>query len=150
MDPVLRRSPKRFAEFLTAAFDAGIVEPADRCESEVGVFFVRKKSGALRLICDPRAVNCCYRDPDPARLCSGEALGSLELGPDEVLWAAEGDVENCYYQYLLPEGMRAEFCLPQVSARLLRPELRALFGGARDARFRMRVVPMGWNWAVFL
>eukprot|EP00969_Alexandrium_andersonii_P099471 4388833-Alexandrium_andersonii.AAC.1 len=74
MDPALRRSPKKSAEFLAAAFDAGVVEPASHCVSEVGVFFARKKSGALRLICDPRAVNCCYRAPDPARLCSGEAL----------------------------------------------------------------------------
>ena len=149
MDPVLRRSPAKFAEFLAAAFDAGIVEPADACVNEVGVFFVRKKNGSLRLICDPRDVNVTYRDPEPARLCSGEALGSLELAPTESLWVAEGDVENCYYQYLLPEAMRAEFCLPTLPARLLRADLRGRFAG-REARFRMRAVPMGWNWAVFL
>eukprot|EP00972_Heterocapsa_arctica_P047265 6973077-Heterocapsa_arctica.AAC.1 len=33
----------------------------------------------------------------------------------EHLWVHEGDVKHCFYQYLLPEGLRGQFGLPLVT-----------------------------------
>ena len=94
LDPIIRRSPCKYAEFLTAAYDSGVLEVSSDVSSHVGVFFVHKKDGTLRVIFDPRWVNAGFRRPDSVALSSGENLGDIELQPDEVLFSAEGDVEN--------------------------------------------------------
>jgi len=49
----------------------------------VGVFFVSKKSGALRLIIDARRSNAWFRPSRPVTLLTSEGLGSIELAWDE-------------------------------------------------------------------
>ncbi|CAK0888496.1 unnamed protein product, partial [Prorocentrum cordatum] len=74
-----------------------------------------------------------------------------KLGSGEVHLAA-GDVEVCFYQYVLPAWARNYFCLPSLATRMLPARLREALGPELSARpriaFRVRVVPMGWNWAV--
>ncbi|CAK0817574.1 unnamed protein product, partial [Prorocentrum cordatum] len=151
MDPILARSPSKYAEFLMSACESGVVEPATEVRSFVGVFFVRKKDGSLRIIFDPRRTNSQFVPPDSVALASPEALGDLELPAGQRLWVSEGDVENCYYQFLLPDDLRADFVLPAVPGKLLPRSLRRLFPPGNDfVHFQVRVVPMGWSWAVAL
>ncbi|CAK0812042.1 unnamed protein product, partial [Prorocentrum cordatum] len=151
MDPILARSPSKYAEFLMSAFESGVVEPATEVRSFVGVFFVRKKDGSLRIIFDPRKTNSQFVPPDSVALASPEALGDLELPAGQRLWVSEGDAENCYYQFLLPDDLRADFVLPAVPRKLLPRSLRRLFPPGHDfVHFQVRVVPMGWSWAVAL
>ncbi|CAK0901940.1 unnamed protein product, partial [Prorocentrum cordatum] len=132
MDPILARSPSKFAEFLNSAYESGVVEPATEVRNFVGVFFVRKKDGSLRIIFDPRKTNAQFAPPDG-------------------LWVNEGDVENCYDHFLLPVDLRADFALPAVPRRAVPRRLRGLFpAGAERVHFQVRVVPMGWGWAVAL
>ena len=150
-DPVLSRSPRSDAEFLLLAYDAGVLELTDHITNEVGLFFAKKKSGDLRAIFDPRRVNALFRAPDTAPLASGESLGDLELSEGQQLWSAEGDVENCYYQYTMPAGLRPLFGLPPIAKKWLPQRVRDLLPhNAHEATFRVRVVPMGWSWAVVL
>ncbi|CAK0826393.1 unnamed protein product [Prorocentrum cordatum] len=151
MDPILARSPSKCTEFLMSAFESGVVEPATEVRSFVGVFFVRKKDGLFRIIFDPRKTNSQFVPPDSVALASPEALGDLELPAGQRLWVSEGDVENCYYQFLLPDDLRADFVLPAVLRKLLPRSLRRLFPPGHDfVHFQVRVVPMGWSWAVAL
>ncbi|CAK0896604.1 unnamed protein product [Prorocentrum cordatum] len=151
MDPILARSPIKYAEFLMSAYESGVVEPATEVRSFVGVFFVRKKDGSLRIIFDPRNTNSQFVPPDSVALTSPEALGDLELPAGQRLWVSEGDVENCYCQFLLPDDLRADFALPAVPRKLLPRNLRRLFPPEDDfVHFQARVVPMGWSWAVAL
>ncbi len=104
MDHVLKRSWRAYAGFLADVWERGVLEPAEPFTSEVGVLFAKKKDGRWRLIFDSRAVNQQFREPDKARLCSGEGLGDMALHGNQQLWSCEGNVDNCCYQYLLPEG----------------------------------------------
>ncbi|CAK0820381.1 unnamed protein product, partial [Prorocentrum cordatum] len=144
-----------YGRFLLELYDAGIVEvlgyELDRKE-ETGVFFVPRKDDKLRLIFDTRRANCHFRTPDYTHLASGDALSSLECTPGEEVHLAAGDVEVCFYQYVLPTWARNYFCLPSLATRMLPARLREALGPELAARpkiaFRVRVVPMGWNWAV--
>ncbi|CAK0891989.1 unnamed protein product [Prorocentrum cordatum] len=154
LDPVLRDNPKLFGEFVSELWEAGVVEVSDDALEESGMFFVRKKSGALRLIWDTRVPNLRFREPPGVVLPSGEALGHLECRPRVIPVLHGGDVEVCYYQFALPEQYRCFFGLPALPIAHLSPSLVASLPDAvRDrgwARVRAHVVPMGWNWAVAL
>ncbi|CAK0843037.1 unnamed protein product [Prorocentrum cordatum] len=58
---------------------------------------------------------------------------------------------NCYYQFLLPVDLRADFVLPAMPRRARPRRLRDLFpAGAELVHIQVRVAPMGWSWAVAL
>ncbi|CAK0809155.1 unnamed protein product, partial [Prorocentrum cordatum] len=144
-----------YGRFLLELYDAGIVEVLDYeldRKEETGVFFVPRNDDKLRLIFDTRRANCHFRTPDYTHLASGDALSSLECTPGEEVHLAAGDVEVCFYQYVLPTWARNYFCLPSLATRMLPARLREALGPELAARpkiaFRVRVVPMGWNWAV--
>ena len=62
MDPVLAENRKQYIKFVKQLRGKGIV-----CFSlhACGIFFVTKKSGALRLICDARRTNARFKPPPP-------------------------------------------------------------------------------------
>ena len=62
-DPVLERSPREWAAFVGDLFKAGVVSFNSRPKVVIGVFFVRKKSGKLRLTIDARRSNRLFRTP---------------------------------------------------------------------------------------
>ncbi|CAK0878486.1 unnamed protein product, partial [Prorocentrum cordatum] len=138
-----------YGRFLLELYDAGIVEVLDYeldRKEETGVFFVPRKDDKLRLIFDARRANCHFRAPECTHLASGDAT------PGEEVHLAAGDVEVCFYQCVLPAWARNYFCLPSLATRMLPARLREALGPELAARpriaFRVRVVPMGWNWAV--
>ncbi|CAK0906240.1 unnamed protein product, partial [Prorocentrum cordatum] len=151
MGHILSRYPSKFAEFLNSAYESGVVEPAAEVRNFVGVFLVRKKGGSLRIIFDPRKTDAQFAPPDGVALASPEALGDLKLPASRKLWVSEGGVENCYYQFLLPVDLCADFALPAVPRRALPRRLRDLFpAGSELVHFQVRVAPMGWSWAAAL
>ena len=86
-------------------------------------------------------------------LFSGESLSALEASSTDHIHLKTGDVECCFCQYSLPEHHRVYFGIPFIKAMHLPDKLRASFPGHGDhdeIRFRARVVPMGWSWAVAL
>ena len=83
-------------------------------------------------------------------LPSAEALGDLEATAAGGVYISQGDVECCFYQFELPQKLKQYFGLPLVRGRFLPPSLRHRLGVGLDeeVRFRCRVIPMGWSWAV--
>ncbi|CAK0886571.1 unnamed protein product, partial [Prorocentrum cordatum] len=123
--------------FLLELFEAGIVEVLDyesERKEETGIFFAPRNDDKLRLIFDTRRANCHFKAPEHTHLASGDALSSLECARGEEVHLAAGDVEVCFYQHLLPGWAR---CWGTKALRGL-------------STFSVRVVPMGWNWAVHL
>eukprot|EP00974_Lingulodinium_polyedra_P081493 7891259-Lingulodinium_polyedra.AAC.1 len=96
MDPVLARGGAAYGEFLSSLLDCGVAEVGPSVE-QVGIFFVLKKSGALRLIFDTRRSNMHCAEPAPIGLPSGENLANVSLDPGTELFLAGGDVECCFY-----------------------------------------------------
>ena len=82
-----------------------------RRKARVGIFTVRKKDGAQRLILDARQANACHRAPPTTRLSTPASLAALDLsaqtliadgfgsilGEDAPIVTAEsGDVGDCF------------------------------------------------------
>ena len=62
----------------------------------VGICFVAKKDGLLRMFFDTRLANLAFVAPPKTRLASAAALGALELEcPD--LYVASEDINNALY-----------------------------------------------------
>jgi len=150
-DQKLATNAQSYAAFLGDLFARDLVEVGVSTH-EVTPFFVRKKDGKLRLIFDTRSANLAFSPPDFVALAGPQALGAIELGPDERLFIRQGDVTCCFYQFLLPASLRGFFGLRPVPWRSLPQAMRERLGPEPAdgmVRFRLRVVPMGWSWAVF-
>ncbi|CAK0841695.1 unnamed protein product, partial [Prorocentrum cordatum] len=111
-------------------------------------FFVAKKSGAQRLVWDARAPNRRFRAPPPLSMGASAAYGRLHLPGDR-------DDANYFYALGLPTEIGLYFSLPPVSrAALSQWGVEAVDApdspsGGWVWRF-LRVVPMGWSWAIWL
>ncbi|CAK0844144.1 unnamed protein product, partial [Prorocentrum cordatum] len=70
-------------------------------------------AGGRRRVAD----NVWLREPDNVALCTGETLGSLEVGEDETLYISEADLSIAFYHLQLPVELRNLFTLRRVRAR---------------------------------
>ena len=104
-----------------------------RARCFIGVFFVQKKDGSIRMVLDCRPANELHRVPPRTLLSAPGALGNLnlseswreyvqsQLGEDEVVadWrsfdphGAGVDLQDGFYQYLVPE-LSSWFCFGTV------------------------------------
>ena len=92
MDPVLKRSRKKYLEFVKLLASRGILSFHRHADEHVGVFFVGKKSGELRFICDARKTNARFKAAPPVSLPSGEALARTRSAPGSTLFGAGLDL----------------------------------------------------------
>ncbi|CAK0841047.1 unnamed protein product [Prorocentrum cordatum] len=152
MDPKLGRLGYDYGHALGELFASGVIEcSSEPVLEEAGMFFVARKDKRLRLICDTRTPNMHFTVPNHTALATGEALSSLEASGVNFIGMSSGDVDCCFYQYSLPPWCRRYFNLPTIQSRFLPLEVRnacGLSGKSGQVRFRFKVVPMGWNWAV--
>eukprot|EP00438_Fugacium_kawagutii_P012339 Skav221970 [mRNA] locus=scaffold195:898936:903000:- [translate_table: standard] len=141
-----------YSTFVQKLHDLNMVEYSlEPPKEQVGIFFVRKKNQKLRLILDCRRSNCHFSTPEPIRLATGEAMARMQLEPGQELFTASADLQNAFYTMEMPEDLRTYFGL-----RRLRAESLGLteFGGraiSPDTWIypRVRVIPMGWSWAMW-
>ena len=150
MDPRLALRSFDYGHLVAKLLDKGIIEVSSQTKETVGVFFVAKRSGELRLIFDTRRSNCWFEEPEYTALPSAESLTSVEVTPGMQANLGQGDVEVCFYQYELPEALREFFGLLPVDAHYIPPSVRQRHNlpDTGLVHTRSRVVPMGWNWAV--
>ena len=79
MDATLGRSRKQYKQFVQECFEIGLVSYTTDCRSQLGIFFVSKKDGSLRLILDCRRTNLLFKDPPKTELIKGEGLAQFEV-----------------------------------------------------------------------
>ena len=150
LDPKLVRDSKVYAKFLQRLDGAGILSWKVGIQSWLGVFFVAKKNGKLRIILDTRDVNGVFKPPPYTGLPTAAALTSIETNPDETIWFAGADIADCFYRLEVPLGLDEYFSLPGI----LGSEVEAI---ARKHRLPLRaklvpclkVLPMGWSWSLY-
>ena len=152
MDPLLREDPRAYGKLLQRLHQCGMVEWRRAGTPRVGLFAVQKKAGKQRLIVDARLANCMFTDSRPVHLCSGSTLGSIQMPEGTCLHVGQVDVENAFYNMLLPPELVELFCLPRIKARFL--DLDSVEGLAVDGNTyvypHIRVVPMGFSHALYL
>ena len=104
------------------------------------------------MIFDPRWVNgFLFRPPPHTAMPSPTSLAAVEIPSGEQCFLETGDVDCCFYQYVLPSYLRGCFTLPKIQKRYLCTKLKAVFklAGETDyVKLWVRVCPMGWSWAL--
>ena len=154
IDPVLKHNKSEYAGFLSELAKRNMIgfSANSEYESMLGIFFVKKKSGQLRLIFDTRKLNQLFIDLFSTDLPSAEAFTRLEMLEDQPFYVASGDLANAFYTLSVPEELGRLFTLPAIEAgrvgvttadgRLVEPDTQL-------TPF-LKVLPMGWSWALHL
>ena len=150
-DPKLN-DPKCYAAFVQRLVRLNLVELSlEAPEESVGLFFVKKKNGQIRLIMDCRRSNCFFCEPDTTHLATGEAMSRMQIDSGSKLYTASADLRNAFYTTAMPEQLRPFFGLRSVRADLLgvtEMQGRVLLPSSRVYP-RVCVIPMGWKWALW-
>ncbi|CAK9052120.1 unnamed protein product [Durusdinium trenchii] len=145
-------SSKTFAGFVMRLHGLGLVEfSAEPAVEEVGLFFVKKKQNRLRMIMDCRRSNSWFTEPKKVHLASGEALGRIQVSEGEELHVCSADLANAFYTLELPSQLRKFFGLRRLHAEYVGEEIRRQLGLRKGDWVypRVKVVPMGWAWALY-
>jgi len=170
-DQRLVSSRVRYRQFLQELQGKGLLRWTRTPKEHVGVFFVKKKNGRLRMVIDARASNVHFVSPPGVDLATSDALGRIELvvGPGADVGADMGavpagqvhigttDIKDCFYRMRLPDGLCDYFCLPGVSAADAAAVVSraggdpAFFSGGEGEWWpSLTVLPMGFTWSLFL
>ncbi|CAK0901668.1 unnamed protein product, partial [Prorocentrum cordatum] len=148
-DAKLMQSKSSYAHFVADLYDAGLVKFGSLREPTLGIFFVPKSDGKLRLIFDTRRVNQLFEPPAHTALPTAGCWKGLLLEPNDELCLSQVDVEACFYRMRAPPGMEEVFVLPPLDCdalRRLRPDIA--IGGDVTCSPLLIVLPMGWNWSL--
>jgi hypothetical protein len=100
-DPLLMNDKKVYADFVKDLYKRKLLMFTRRPKERVGVFFVLKKDGSLRMIIDARRTNARFRPPPGVSLATPEALSKIEVAEDELVFVASVDVSNCFHRLRL-------------------------------------------------
>ena len=79
VDPKLKGSRRSQISFAKQLLEIGLFRVTRRRRGTVGVFFVEKKNGTLRLILDCRPTNELFRKPPSTPLATSECLANFEI-----------------------------------------------------------------------
>ena len=119
MDPVLASNPHTYASFVRDLACRGILSYTSTPLEYVTVFFVRKKSGKLRLVVDCRNTNRRFRPAPKVRLASPDSFASLEV-PEEFenddFYVSKVDVADAFHRLRISPQFSDYFCLQGVFA----------------------------------
>ena len=150
MDETLRTSPQAYGDFVKDMFERGMLDFARGAASVIAPFFVAKKNGKLRLVLDCRATNQKFAHPPDIALAAGYTFSQLEVPCGETMYIAQSDVKDYFYSIGLPSGLRRFFCLPPVRGSQVDFVIPGFEGFDGDIYPRLKVVPMGWSWAMWI
>ena len=79
MDRRLGNQRKLYEGFVKDLHKRGLITWSRAPKERVAVFFVKKKTGELRMVIDARRSNRRFRPPPGVELCTAEGLGRIEL-----------------------------------------------------------------------
>ena len=151
-DPLLH-VPSNYGKFWKLLFEAHCISFSccnDGIEF-VEAFFVLKKNGKLRMVIDARRSNCHFAKPSHSHLCTGEALGRIEIEPREKLFIASSDLKDAFYHIEMPDNWQRYFAMRPIKAKHV--GISSLNGRPISPNCmlfpRLRVIPMGWSCATF-
>ncbi|CAK8996987.1 unnamed protein product, partial [Durusdinium trenchii] len=152
MDERLKQSPELYHRFIKDLWERNMIDFSHERVSTVTPFFVVKKSGKLRLVPDCRATNEVFRPPPDIAMPAGYSFSQLQMSDEDTLYIAQTDIKDYFYSIGLPVGLRPYFAFPQVDLHAIAPDhpLCRQASGPLIVFPRMKVVPMDWNWAMYI
>ena len=159
----------KYLQLVKRCVKAGLLIVTLNCESAVGIFFVKKTDGTIRLITDCRRTNECFLDP-PSGLATGEGMANIEcegqasvsldddigVSGDFGVTVGLADVSHCFHRCRLRcfqncADIREYFCRPPVTAGDLDlTEAGGQMVGANTIVFpAASALPMGFAWSLY-
>ena len=117
----------------------------------VGIFFVPKKGGQLRMIADTRLANMHFRKPYHSDLPTASLWSGLELNADEPLFLSQVDVQLASYRIRAPPGMSGYLALPAIETAVLRAVVPGVALPDDIGIYVspvMEVLAMGFSWSL--
>ena len=152
-DPSLVKNPKVYADFLRRLGQAGMVRWSERGarENSVGVFFVRKSNGKIRIVFDTRVANTCFVEPPSTRLPTSAAFAGVSSEAPETFMCT-GDIECAFYNMATPDSLSQYFTLPKIKARHLgTTQINGIaISPETEILPELLVLPMGWSWSLHM
>ncbi|CAK0874607.1 unnamed protein product, partial [Prorocentrum cordatum] len=146
------RDQKCWSSFVQLLRESHLIEYALEDGMRADILFVKKKGGRLRMVADCRRSNEVLVEPDGVRLATGGAFGCLEMLDDDSELTIEGaDLKDAFYHLELQEALRYAFALRPVRAGMMGVSVVGAKSVKASALLcpRLRVVPMGWSWAMW-
>ena len=153
VDPLLRSSPRKYADFCRLLHDRGLVQFRLGCKERVGVFTVWKKSGKQRLVIDARLANLHFEPPNSVALATGSSFGMLEVpGGGPPLEVGGVDIADAFYHIALEKELQEFFGLAPIKAKYVGvKEVDGVAVKPGQLVFPcLAVVPMGWTLALWI
>eukprot|EP00971_Amphidinium_carterae_P019267 379259-Amphidinium_carterae.1 len=77
VDAVLRKSKKKYQDFVAMLVEKQLVIFSDRCKAKAGVFFVAKKNDDLRMVIDARPANRLFTTPPGVNMATAGTFANL-------------------------------------------------------------------------
>lgn len=154
MDSRLQSDETLYHQFAKDLWEKGMIDFTQQPGDLVTPFFVNKKDGRLRFILDCRGVNRRFKPPPPMALAAGSSWAQVSVPAGSTLYCAQSDIKDYFYSLALPSSLQSLFCLPA----LPRSEVATWGINSTDLPEtsssgwiwpRLRVVPMGWSWAMY-
>eukprot|EP00438_Fugacium_kawagutii_P018856 Skav230896 [mRNA] locus=scaffold2765:199618:204679:- [translate_table: standard] len=150
-DPKLR-GRRDYVKFLNQLRELNLIDfSIEEATETVGIFFVKKKQGRLRLILDCRRSNHWFKEPKHVALTTGESLRRVSVEANEKLYVCSADLANAFYTLSMPMELRRYFGLQRVKAGDL--DITEVDGVPVQKTTllqpRIAVLPMGWSWALY-
>ena len=106
-----------FISFVNRLLRRGMLTLSLGCRSQVGIFFVRKKSGRLLMIVNGRQGNQRMRPPPKTSMPSAVAFSELRLEQGEKLRVSTFDIQDCFYQFKIPKAFGEMFGFKRTRCR---------------------------------
>ncbi|CAK0788409.1 unnamed protein product [Prorocentrum cordatum] len=148
VDPLLFRHPDHYADLLRRVDAAGMLRfrPRSDCEQpSVGVFFVTKNDGSIRMALDTRITKFAFVELAGTKLPTGASRAGLEISSGANGYMVAADAQCAFHRMELPSDLAHAFTQLNIVNRALRP------GGLEldvDVFPEILVPPIRWNWAL--
>ena len=152
MDPLLRGSGRKYAEFCRKLESCGLIEYRQSMLEQVGLFTVWKKNGRQRLVVDARLSNLHFSEPETVRLATGATFSAIEVDEGPALEIGGVDIADAFYHIELPEYLRELFALPPVRAGDVGCDHIGKVKLKQGSWVYpcLKVTPMGWSHALWV
>ena len=114
-DAILRHDRQAYAEFPAGLSMRGLIrwkrQPSN-FKATLGVFFVAKKDGSLRVVFDTRRANLQFHEPPSTNFPTAGAFASLDTDDQSHANIVHGDISNAFYNMAIPTELSELFTLP--------------------------------------
>ena len=168
-DPKLRNKSE-YLGFIRMLYDESLISFTTTPREFSGIFFVKKKDGDQRFICDCRAANQRFLRCPAMPIGGSASWSALRADPDRPFYTAQFDIRSYFFRIGIPLELGEYFSFRQVPSSFVRDLVGSSYNDllgrqscvppsqldVKNAELDdvawfpfMKVLPMGFSWAMW-